>query len=49
MGLLRRGYKADFIAVKGNPLDDISLLVGGDNVHLVVKDGVVAKNVVGGC
>ena len=49
VGLLEKGYKADFIAVRGNPLDDISLLVGGDNVHLVVKDGVVAKNVVGGC
>jgi imidazolonepropionase-like amidohydrolase len=48
VGLLKPSYIADFIAVKGNPLDDISLLVGGENVGLVVKEGMVVKDTISG-
>lgn len=40
VGSLQTGAFADIIAVKGNPLDDISLL---ENVDFVMKDGHVVK------
>ena len=40
-GTLEPGKKADIVAVKGNPLDDIKLL---QDVGFVMKDGVVYKN-----
>lgn len=40
LGSLKAGMFADVIAVKGNPLEDISLL---ENVAFVMKDGVVVK------
>ncbi|MCE4607257.1 MAG: amidohydrolase family protein [Desulfurococcales archaeon] len=46
VGLLKPGYTADFIAVKGNPLNNISLIVGMENIGLVVKEGAVVKNVI---
>ena len=41
IGQLKSGYFADIIAVKGNPLEDITLL---QNVVFVMKDGKVYKN-----
>ena len=41
LGSLSEGKKADIVGVKGNPLDDISLL---ENVGLVVKDGQIVKS-----
>ncbi|MGB3150720.1 MAG: hypothetical protein WBB27_08650 [Maribacter sp.] len=38
LGKLEKGFLADIIAVKGNPLKDISVM---KNVSLVMKDGVV--------
>lgn len=40
LGSLASGKFADIIAVKGNPLEDISLL---ENVAVVIKDGKVEK------
>jgi len=40
IGQLQPGYFADIIAVKGNPLDDITIL---QNVIFVMKDGKVYK------
>lgn len=40
-GAIAPGYFADIIAVRGNPLDDISVL---EDVFFVMKDGVVYKN-----
>jgi imidazolonepropionase-like amidohydrolase len=40
-GKIKKGYWADIIAVKGNPLQDISIL---ENVKFVMKAGVVYKN-----
>jgi imidazolonepropionase-like amidohydrolase len=40
LGLLEKGFIADIIAVKGNPLNDIMLL---QNVAFVMKDGKIYK------
>jgi imidazolonepropionase-like amidohydrolase len=41
LGSIEKGYLADIIAVKGNPLEDITEL---QRVHFVMKDGKVYKN-----
>ena len=41
VGELKAGYKADIIGVKGNPLDDISIL---EKVIFVMKDGELIKH-----
>jgi imidazolonepropionase-like amidohydrolase len=41
IGTVSPGKLADMVAVKGNPLSDVSLL---RNVQVVMKDGVVYKN-----
>ena len=41
VGELKVGYKADIIGVKGNPLDDISIL---EKVIFVMKDGELIKH-----
>lgn len=41
VGRLAPGYFADFVAVKGDPLADVTLL---ENVALVVKGGAVVKD-----
>ena len=41
IGSVAPGYFADIIAVKGNPLDDVSIL---ENVDFVMKEGVVYKS-----
>jgi imidazolonepropionase-like amidohydrolase len=42
---VREGYLADLIAVKGNPLDDITVLERPDEaLVLVMKEGKVFKN-----
>ena len=40
LGTLQTGWFADIIAVKGNPLDDITLL---QQVDFVMKDGKIYK------
>ena len=40
LGSIEAGRKADVIAVKGNPLDDMALM---EDVGLVVKDGQIVK------
>lgn len=42
LGTLEAGKLADIIAVKGNPLDDIRILLDKQNIKLVVKNGQVA-------
>ena len=37
LGSIEEGKLADMIAVKGNPLDDISIL---ENIEVIIKDGV---------
>jgi len=47
VGAIRKGFKADIIAVRGNPLNDVSLLLNPDNIVFVMKDGIVLKRLVG--
>ncbi len=41
LGLLEQGYWADIVAVRGNPLEDVSVL---ENVTFVMKEGKSYKN-----
>jgi imidazolonepropionase-like amidohydrolase len=41
IGTLERNKAADLLVVRGNPLDDISLLQTPDNISVVMKDGQV--------
>ena len=38
LGSIESGKLADLIAVKGNPIEDISIL---ENVDVVIKDGLL--------
>ena len=40
-GTLEAGKKADLLVVTGNPLEDVAVMYDGDNINLVMKDGVV--------
>ena len=40
IGEIKESFDADLIGVKGNPLDDITLL---EDVHFVMKEGQVIK------
>ena len=40
LGQIKEGFLADIIAVKGDPLEDVSVL---ENVSFVMKDGVIYK------
>lgn len=42
-GMLKEGYDADFIAVDENPLDDISVLIGGKHISHVWRQGKAYK------
>ncbi|MDQ4420338.1 amidohydrolase family protein [Sphingobium sp. DEHP117] len=44
LGTLEPGKLADLIIVDGDPLQDPSVLVGPDNIRLVMKDGAICKN-----
>jgi imidazolonepropionase-like amidohydrolase len=45
IGVVAPGARADLIAVNGNPLDKIDLLVGqGEQLALIMKDGRIYKN-----
>ena len=41
IGTLEPGKKADLLVVTGDPLDDIGVLYDGDNINIVMKDGMV--------
>ena len=41
LGQIKEGYIADIIAVKGNPIEDITLL---QQVGFVMKAGIIYKN-----
>lgn len=43
LGTLEQGKLADVIVVEGNPLEDIHLLTGPKNVHVVIQGGKIKK------
>jgi imidazolonepropionase-like amidohydrolase len=40
LGQIKKGYAGDIIAVKGNPLEDISTL---ETIPFVMKAGIIYK------
>ena len=45
LGVIEEGAYADVLLVQGNPLDDPEILTDpGENLHLIMKDGIVFKN-----
>ncbi|MFT7286500.1 MAG: imidazolonepropionase-like amidohydrolase [Halieaceae bacterium] len=40
LGIIREAFLADIVAVRGNPLEDISVT---ESVSFVMKDGVIYK------
>jgi imidazolonepropionase-like amidohydrolase len=43
LGLLRAGYLADLLVVKGDPTSDVTVLEDADNLTVIVKDGAFHK------
>jgi imidazolonepropionase-like amidohydrolase len=43
-GRLEAGYRADLIAVSGDPLEHLELFEDADNIPLIVRDGRIFKN-----
>ena len=41
LGQLKKGYIADIVATKSNPIDDVTSL---ENIQFVMKEGVIYKN-----
>jgi imidazolonepropionase-like amidohydrolase len=47
IGTVEEGKRADLILVRGQPLDDIAILAEPDNVSVVLKAGVIVKDLEG--
>jgi imidazolonepropionase-like amidohydrolase len=44
IGTIKEGAYADILLWKGNPLEDIKLILDEDKLHLIMKDGHIYKN-----
>jgi imidazolonepropionase-like amidohydrolase len=44
LGLLKSGYLADLLAVKGDPTTDVALLQDADNITYIVQEGTFYKS-----
>ena len=44
LGLVKEGYLADLLIVRGDPTSDIKLLQDRDNLLMIMKDGVRYKH-----
>ncbi len=47
IGTIEEGKQADLVLVKGQPLDEVSLLADPQNVAVVIHAGAVAKDLEG--
>lgn len=45
VGRLKEGFIADIIAVKGDPTENVDLLLNENNIILVMKEGKILKNI----
>ncbi|KRW95203.1 amidohydrolase family protein [Paracoccus sp. MKU1] len=43
IGRVKEGLRADLIALRGNPLEDLALLQAPDNLSLIMKDGRIYR------
>jgi imidazolonepropionase-like amidohydrolase len=47
LGVIEKGAYADILLIKGNPLDDLEILLNPeDNLLLIMKDGKIYKNII---
>lgn len=46
VGTLEEGKLADILIVKGNPLENIASLADNNTIQVVIKDGVIEKNII---
>ncbi|MEM8855825.1 MAG: amidohydrolase family protein [Pseudomonadota bacterium] len=44
LGLIKEGYLADLLLVRGDPTTNVSLLQSQDNLAMIMKDGVLYKD-----
>jgi imidazolonepropionase-like amidohydrolase len=44
LGQVKEGWLADLLLVDGDPLKDLSLLVGPDHLAMIMKDGRMHKD-----
>jgi imidazolonepropionase-like amidohydrolase len=44
LGVISEGALADLLLVDGNPLADLSLLVGPDHFAMIMKDGAMHRD-----
>ena len=45
LGEIREGYLADLLLVDGDPLKDLDLVVHEKNLHVIMKDGALYKDI----
>jgi imidazolonepropionase-like amidohydrolase len=43
LGQVKEGYLADLLLVRGNPVQDVSILQHQHNLAMIMKDGVAHK------
>ena len=43
LGQVKEGYLADLLLVRGNPVQDVSLLQHQANLAMIMKDGIARK------
>jgi imidazolonepropionase-like amidohydrolase len=48
LGVVRAGALADLLLVDGNPLEDLSIVADPVNFRIIMKDGMIHKNTLGG-
>jgi imidazolonepropionase-like amidohydrolase len=45
LGQIKAGYIADLLLVDGDPLTDLDLVVHEKNLHVIMKEGTLYKNI----
>ncbi len=43
LGQIKEGYLADLLLVRGNPVQDVSILQHQANLAMIMKDGICHK------
>ena len=45
LGQIKKGYIADLLLVDGDPLNDLDLVVHEKNLHVIMKEGSLYKDI----